>query len=184
MELRRLRYFTAVQWKGYREASRSLHVAQPAMSQTVADLEDELGLKLFSRAKRVAQLTPEGEIFYTEALRMLAQAELAVNTARRAAKGEVGKLSIGFLGSATYAFLPELIRTFKAQYPGVKLTLQELTPAQQEAAFHKGEIDIGFTRELTAEQGNLFSSPCLYRDPIMAVLPRSRQVKTKTCAYF
>jgi len=180
MELRHLRYFTAVvQWKGYREASRRLHVAQPAISQTVADLEDELGLKLFSRAKRVAQLTPEGEIFYREALRTLAQADLAIKTAKRAAKGEVGNLSIGFLGSATYAFLPELIRTFKAQYPGVQLTLQELTPLQQEAAFNKGEIDIGFTRALTAEQGKVFSSRCLYRDPMMAVLPRSRQVKTK-----
>ena len=180
MELRHLRYFTAVvQWKGYREASRRLHVAQPAISQTVADLEEELGLKLFSRAKRIAQLTPEGEIFYTEALRTLSQAELAINTARRAAKGEVGKLSIGFLGSATYSFLPELIRTFKTKYPGVKLTLQELTPSQQEAAFQKGDIDIGFTRALTTEQSNIFSSRCLYRDPMMAVLPRSRQVKTK-----
>lgn len=50
MELRHLRYFTAVvQWKGYREASRRLHIAQAAISRTVADLEDELGLKLFSR---------------------------------------------------------------------------------------------------------------------------------------
>ena len=129
MELRHLRYFTAVvQWKGYREASRRLHVAQPAISQTVVDLERELGLQLFSRAKRTAQLTPEGEVFYTEAMRTLAQAELAIATAKRAAKGEIGKLSIGFLGSATYAFLPELLRNYKAQYPGVKLTLQELTP--------------------------------------------------------
>jgi DNA-binding transcriptional LysR family regulator len=180
MELRHLRYFTAVvQWKGYREASRRMHVAQPAISQTVADLEEELGLKLFSREKRVAQLTPEGEIFYREALRTLAQAELAVDTAKRAAKGEVGRLSIGFLGSATYAFLPELVRTFKAQYPGVKLTLQELTPLQQEAAFDKGQIDIGFTRPLTAEQSKVFASRCLYRDPMMVVLPRSREIKTK-----
>ena len=180
MELRHLRYFTAVvQWKGYREAARRLHVAQPAISQTVADLEDELGLKLFSRAKRVVQLTPEGEIFHTEAVRALAQAELAINAAKRAAKGEVGKLSIGFLGSATYAFLPELVRAFKAHYPGVKLTLQELTPLQQEVAFQEGEIDIGFTRALTAEQCKVYSSRCLYRDPLMAVLPRSRQVKAK-----
>jgi DNA-binding transcriptional LysR family regulator len=180
MELRHLRYFTAVvQWKGYREASRRLHVAQPAISQTVADLEEELGLKLFSRERRVARLTPEGEIFYAEAMRTLAQAELAISTAKRAAKGEIGRLSIGFLGSATYAFLPELVRTFKAQYPGVKLMLQELAPLEQEVAFDKGLIDIGFTRALTAEQSKTFSSRCLYRDPMMAVLPRSRQVKTK-----
>jgi DNA-binding transcriptional LysR family regulator len=180
MELRHLRYFTAVvESKGYREASRRLHVAQPAISRTVADLEDELGLKLFSRAKRMAQLTPEGEVFYPEAVRTLAQAESAIQTAKRAATGETGKLSIGFLGSATYAFLPELVRTFKAQYAGVKLTLQELSPLQQEAAFDKGLIDIGLTRTLTAEQSAIFSSRHLYYDPMMAVLPASRRVKTK-----
>ena len=61
MELRHLRYFSAVvQWKGYREASRHLHIAQPAISQTVADLEQELGIKLFSRAGRTVRLTAEG----------------------------------------------------------------------------------------------------------------------------
>jgi DNA-binding transcriptional LysR family regulator len=179
MELRHLRYFTGiVQWKGYREASRQLHVAQAAISRTVSDLEEELGLKLFSRAKRVAQLTPEGLAFYEEAVRTLAQAELAVNTAKRAAQGEIRKLSIGFLGSATYAFLPELVRTFKAQHPKIKVTLQELSPLQQEAAFDKGLIDIGFTRPLRAEQNKTFSWRHLYYDPMLAVLPASRQVKT------
>src|SRR2546430_2073131 len=93
MGLRHLRYFTAVvQWESYREASRRIHVAQPAISQTVVNLEEELGLKLFSRAKRIAQLTPEGEVFYAEAVRTLAQAELAIETARRAARGEIGRL--------------------------------------------------------------------------------------------
>ncbi len=180
MELRHLRYFTAVvQWSGYREASRRIHVAQPAISQTVGDLEQELGVKLFSRAKRIAQLTPEGELFYAEAVRTLAQAEAAVDTARRAAKGEIGRLSIGFIGSATYVFLPALIRDYKARYPGVKLTLQELSPLQQEVAFNQGLIDIGFTRTLTVEQSRTLSSRCLYRDPMMAVLPLSRPVKTK-----
>jgi len=180
MELRHLRYFAAVvKWNGYREASRRLHIAQPAISQTVRDLEEELGLQLFSRAKRVAQLTPGGELFYAEALHTLAQAEAAINTAKRAAKGEIGQLAIGFLGSATYAFLPELVRKYKGQFPGVRLTLQELTPLQQEVAFDKADIDIGFTRVLTAEQSKAFSSRCLYRDPMMAVLPRSRRIETK-----
>jgi DNA-binding transcriptional LysR family regulator len=180
MELRHLRYFTAVvQWKGYREASRHLHVAQPAISQAVVDLEQELGLKLFSRAKRKAQLTPEGEVFYEEAIKTLAQAKRAIDTARRAAHGEIGKLSIGFLGSATYAFLPDLLKSFKAQYPGVKLELQELSPVQQEAAFSKGLIDIGFTRALTSVQSETFFSRNLYYDPMMAVLPASRQVRTR-----
>ncbi len=180
MELRHLRYFTAVvQWKSYREASRRIHVAQPAISQTVTDLENELGLKLLSRAKRATQLTSEGKVFYAEAVRTLAQAELAVETARRAARGDIGRLSIGFIGSATSAFLPELVRKFKGRYPGVKLTLHELTPVQQEAAFEKGEIDIGFTRTLTAEQSRTCASRVLFRDPMLAMLPRSRRVRGK-----
>jgi len=180
MELRHLRYFSAVvQWKSYREASRRIYVAQPAISQAVADLEEELGLKLFVRTKRVVHLTPEGEVFYGEAVRTLEQAQVAINTAKRAARGEIGRLSIGFLGSATYTFLPALIRDYKARYPGVKVTLQELTPVQQEAAFEKGSIDIGFTRKLTTEQLKTFASQPIYSDPLLAVLPRSRRVKTK-----
>jgi DNA-binding transcriptional LysR family regulator len=180
MELRHLRYFNAVvKWKGYREASRHLHIAQPAISQTVRDLEEELGLKLFSRAKRIVELTPEGELFHAEALRTVAQAEVAIHTAKRAARGEVGRLSIGFLGSATYAFLPELVRKFKVLFPGVTLTLLELTPLPQELAFNKGEIDLGFTRTLAPEQSKTLSSRCLYRDRMMAVLPRSRRVAGK-----
>src|SRR5215469_95112 len=81
------------------------------------DLEEEHGLKLFSRAKRVAQPHSGGKVFYAEALRTLAQAELAVDAARRAANGEIGKLSIGFLGSATSACLSELMRKSKERTP-------------------------------------------------------------------
>jgi DNA-binding transcriptional LysR family regulator len=181
MELRHLRYFSAVvKWKGYREASRQLHIAQPAISQTITDLERELGLKLFVRAGRAARLTPEGEVFYTEAVRTLEQAELAVNTARRAARGEIGRLSIGFISSATFLFLPELVRSYKAQYPGVKLTLLELSPHDQDIALDSGAINIGFTRALTAESSKTCTSFCLYRDPMLVVLPASRKVRTQT----
>jgi DNA-binding transcriptional LysR family regulator len=76
MELRHLRYFAAVvQWRGYREASRHLYISQPSISQAVSDLETELGIKLFSREGRSARLTPEGEAFYEEAIKTLAQAD-------------------------------------------------------------------------------------------------------------
>ena len=180
MELRHLRYFTAVvRWKGFREASRRLNIAQPAISQTVADLEQELGLKLFSRAGRVTQLTAEGEVFYAEAMQTLMQAESAINTAKRAAQGEIGKLSIGFLGSPTFLFLPELVRSYKAQYPGVKLTLREINPFHQEVALDQGSIDIGFTRTLPVERKKTLSSRSLYREPLLAVLPVSKTVRTK-----
>jgi DNA-binding transcriptional LysR family regulator len=180
MELRHLRYFTAVvQSKGYREASRRLHIAQPSISQAVSDLEDELGLKLFSRTGRNARLRPEGEIFYADAVRILQQAETAIVTAKRAAQGKVGRLSIGFIGSATLSFLPDLIRRYKLEYPNVKLALHDLYPVELDQASERGEIDIAITRTLSLERSKTRQSRVLLRDPLVAVLPRSRKLKSK-----
>jgi DNA-binding transcriptional LysR family regulator len=178
MELRHLRYFTAVvECKGYREASRQLHIAQPSISEAVSDLEDELGLKLFSRAHRNARVTPEGEIFYADAVRILQQAETAILTAKRAAEGKVGRLSIGFIGSATLSFLPDLIRRYKLEYPNVKLALHDLYPVELDKACDRGEIDIAITRTLSLERSKNRLSRVLLRDPLVAVLPRSRKLK-------
>jgi DNA-binding transcriptional LysR family regulator len=178
MELRHLRYFTAVVGcKGYREASRRLHIAQPSISEAVSDLEDELGLKLFLRTHRNARLTPEGEIFYADSIRILQQAETAILTAKRAAQGKVGRLSIGFIGSATLSFLPDLIRRYKLVYPNVKLVLHDLYPVELDQAWDRGEIDIAITRSL--EHSKNLQSRILLRDPLVAVLPRSRKLKSK-----
>ena len=179
MELRHLRYFTAVvECMGYREASRRLHIAQPSISEAVSDLEYELGLKLFSRAHRMVRLTPEGEIFYADAVRILQQAESAIATAKRAAEGKIGRLCIGFIGSATLSFLPDLIRRYKLEYPSVKLVLHDLYPVELDAAFDRGEIDIAITRALSLERSKNFQSRVLLRDPLVAVLPRSRKLKS------
>jgi DNA-binding transcriptional LysR family regulator len=68
-------------------------------------IEQELDVKLFWRVSRTAQLTPEREVFGTEAVRTLAQAESTINTAKRASKAEIEKLSISFVGSAIFAFV-------------------------------------------------------------------------------
>ena len=180
MELRHLRYFTAVvQWKGYRQASRHLYIAQPSISETVSDLENELGIKLFSREGRVARLTPEGQVFYEEALKTLAQAERSIAAAQRAAKGEIGRLGIGFMGFASCPFLPELLRKYKARHPGVSLRLEEDVPSGQDLAFDRGEIDIGFTRPPSSERGSSYESRLLFREPLVVALPKSRRVKAK-----
>ena len=180
MELRHLRYFTAVvECKGYREASRRLHVAQPSISQAVSDLEDELGLKLFSRTGRNARLRPEGEIFYADAVLILQRAETAILTAKRAAQGKVGRLSIGFIGSATLSFLPDLVRRYKLEYPNVKLALHDLYPVELDKACDRGEIDIAITRTLSLERSKNRQSRVLLRDPLVAVLPQSQKLKSK-----
>jgi DNA-binding transcriptional LysR family regulator len=180
MELRHLRYFTAVvQWRGYREASRHLYVAQPSISQAVADLESELGIKLFSREGRVAKLTPEGAVFYDEAMKTLAQAERSIAMAQRLAKGEIGRLGIGFMGFTAYSFLPDLIRKYKARHPGVSLRLIEDVPNGQDAAFDRGEIDIAFTRPLSADRRAHYNTRLIFSEPLIAALPKERKIKTK-----
>lgn len=180
MELRHLRYFAAVvQWKGYREASRHLYVAQPSISQAVSDLEGELGIKLFSREGRTARLTPEGAAFHEEAIKTLAQAERSIATAKRAARGEIGRLGIGFMGFSTYSFLPNLLRKYKVRHPGVALRLVEDVPYGQDIAFERGEIDIGFTRPPSANQNSAYEFRLLFREPLVVALPKTRKVTTK-----
>jgi DNA-binding transcriptional LysR family regulator len=180
MELRHLRYFTAVvQWKGYREASRHLFIAQPSISQAVADLEGELGIKLFSREGRAAKLTPEGQVFYEEALKTLAQAERSITTAQRAAKGEIGTLGIGFMGFTACLFLPDLIRKYKARHPGVAMRLVEDVPGGQDIAFDRGEIDVAFTRPLSADRRADYNTRLLFSEPLVAALCKSRKIRTK-----
>jgi DNA-binding transcriptional LysR family regulator len=180
MELRHLRYFTAiVQWKGYRQASRHLYIAQPSISQAVADLEGELGIKLFAREGRVAKLTPEGQVFYEEALKTLAQAERSITTAQRAAKGEIGTLGIGFMGFTACLFLPGLIRKYKARHPGVAMRLVEDVPGGQDIAFDRGEIDIAFTRPLSADRRAHYDTRLLFSEPLVAALCKSRKVRAK-----
>lgn len=180
MELRHLRYFVAVvESKGIREASRRLHVAQSAISKTLFNLEDEIAIELFTRAGRSMQLTSQGEVFYRETIRTLAQSEFAIEAAQRVSRGEIGKLSIGFSGAATYSFLPGLIQTFKSKCPGVKLNLREFTPLQQMIAFADGSIDIGFTRPLPKELFNRFHSLPLLSEPLFAALPSSWGTKRR-----
>ena len=174
MELRHLKYFVSVvDSKGYRGASRRLHIAPAAISKTLANLEDELGVKLFVRSGRGIQLTPVGEVFYAETVKTLEQSDRAVAAAQRAGRGESGSLSIGFCGAANYSYIPDLFRQYKDRFPNVALELLELTPLQQEEAFADGRIDVGFTRP--PKEG--FKSMLLFQEPLLAVLPASRNFK-------
>src|SRR5258708_10129364 len=180
MELRHLRYFTAVvQWKGYREASRHLYVAQPSISEAIFDLESELGIRLFSREGGVARLTAEGQVFYEEAVKTLVQAERSIATAQRAAKGEIGRLGIGFIGFASSPFVPGLLRKYKTRYPRVALRLVEDVPSGQDIAFDRGEIDIGFKRPTSPGRSSSYESRLIFREPLVAALPRGREVIAK-----
>jgi DNA-binding transcriptional LysR family regulator len=172
MELRHLRYFVSVAHSlNFSESSRRLHVAQPAISQTILDLEDELGVKLLLRTKRSVQLTAAGTAFLREAEEILRRAHEAQKLAQRAARGEVGALGIAFFGTAFAPVLPTLVQTYRRQFPDVELRLFELNPDQQLLAFDEGRIDLGFTRKLPSDRRAEFEEEVVYTDQLAIALP-------------
>src|SRR3989441_2656844 len=165
MELRHLRYFVGVaQYLNYSEASRRLHVAQPAISQTILDLEEELSVKLLLRTKRAVHLTAAGTAFLREAQEILRRANEAQQLAQRAARGEIGTLGIGFFGTACAPILPALVQAFRRKFPDVELRLFEMNPDQQLAAFDEGRIDLGLTRALPSDRRSEFEEEPVYTD--------------------
>ena len=147
MELRDLRYFVAVgQHRNFSRAAEQLHVSQPALSEQIRKLEDELGVVLFERTSRGALLTDAGQALFPQAQTVLAQADAAVDIARTVAHGVVGTLTLGFIDSAALEILPTLVRRFSERYPHVKLRLRELGTRQQLEAVETGEIDVGIVR--------------------------------------
>ena len=172
MELRHFRYFAAVaEHLNYSEASRRLHVAQPAISQTILDLEEEIGAKLFTRSNRKVQLTAPGAVLLAEVQEILSRTDEAKRVAQRAARGEVGTLRMGFIAPAAAPILPPLVQAYRRQYPEVELQLHHMNPDVQFSAFDEGRLDLGFSRPLPTERQPYFEEEMIYTDYLVAVLP-------------
>jgi LysR family transcriptional regulator, benzoate and cis,cis-muconate-responsive activator of ben and cat genes len=153
MELRHLRYFTAVAAeRSFSRAAEKLHVAQPPLSRQVQQLEDELGARLLDRGRPVT-LTAVGGYVYDQAQQVLQKIEEIKTTSRRMAKGSSVRLGIGFVASTLYDALPEVIRRFRITSPNVAVPLVEMTTVEQIAALKEGRIDVGFGRLPFDEDG-------------------------------
>jgi DNA-binding transcriptional LysR family regulator len=170
MELRHLRYFvTVAEELHFGRAAERLFIAQPPLSQQIQQLERELGVELLARTSRRVRLTAAGQAFLPEARQILARVETAALTAQRAARGATGTLSIGFVASATYDVLPDVLRRFRVQYPDVELLLSELNAAEQAQALRDKAINIGFARPAISEVGWAVES--VVQEPFVAALP-------------
>ena len=147
MELRALRYFTVLAEElHFGRAARRLSLTQPPLSHAIGKLERELGVRLFERTRRKVALTLAGATFLDEARATLSRAAQAVELARRAQRGEVGRLSVGYLAATAFTLLPLVLRDFSRGFPGVKLELRELTIPLQHAALLRGDIDVAILR--------------------------------------
>lgn len=147
MELRHLRYFLAVAEElHFGRAAERIHIAQPPLSQQIKQLEKEIGVQLFRRTKRSVELTEAGKVFQRETYAVLERLEKGILKTQLADRGEAGWLGIGFLSSINYDVLPNVIRSFRNQYPNTELFLQEMQDAEQNQALLEKRIHVGFTR--------------------------------------
>ncbi len=188
MELRHLRYFTAVAEElSFTRAARRLNIAQPPLSQQVRALEAELGAELFSRTRRRVELTAAGRQLLRDAREILARADEAAAKARRAARGDEGELRLGFVSTAMYEdAVPQLLRDFRGRHPAVALHLEQLSTMQQVQALLEKRIDAGFLRPPVAEPRLALRT--IARESLMLAVPaghrlaRERRVRLEAVA--
>lgn len=170
MELRSLRYFVALAEElHFGHAARRLSMTQPPLSQAIAGLERELGVRLFERTRRKVVLTHAGAAFLDAARGTLVRASQAVEAAQRAQRGEAGRLAVGYLAATAYTLLPLVLRDFMKSFPGVKLELRELTLPQQIVALVKGDLDVGLVRPPVAEAE--LAAQTILEEPFVLALP-------------
>jgi len=170
VELRHLRYFVAVAEElHFGRAAERLHIAQPPLSQQIKTLENELQVLLLARTKRKVELTPAGKLFLEEARLILSQAERAKRIAKEAQRGIRGRLSIGFVTSASYSILPVLIRRFRHDFPFIDLNLIEMIPSRQIEALERGDLDAGILRSPVGTSE--MNAKTIVTEPLVAALP-------------
>lgn len=182
MELRHLRYFVAVAEElHFGRAAGRLHIAQPPLSRQIRDLEREVGTTLFERVPRGVELTPAGRAFLPEARLTLAQAERAQRTAQRAARGEIGRLRVGFVEAATYrGILPDVLGFFRTHLPDIGISLLEMDPIEQAEAFRDGRIDLGILHSPPADSERWLRVEAVYSDALVAAIPRTHPLAERT----
>jgi DNA-binding transcriptional LysR family regulator len=146
MELRHLRYFVAVgEEQHYGRAAQRLHLAQPALSRQIQDLEREIGFQLFERLPRGVRLSAAGKAFLDDAHSILRQVGAATNRAGRVARGLAGTLRVGFPESASWhGVVPDSFRRFRQEHPDAELQLSPMSSLDQVQAVRGGSLDAGF----------------------------------------
>jgi DNA-binding transcriptional LysR family regulator len=178
MDIRSLACFIAVaEDLHFRRAAERLHLTQPALSQRIHALEQEIGILLLERDRRHVALTPAGRAFLEPARSAVANAVLAKAQALRAVRGEIGRLRLGFTVIASYGVLPEAVRTFRTRFPDVAVELTEMNSPLLEAALAAGEIDLGVLHPPLGTPG--LATRVLPDQPLVLALPAAHPLAAK-----
>jgi DNA-binding transcriptional LysR family regulator len=170
---RHLQSFIAVaQERHFGRAAERLHVAQATLSRRIRLIEEELGAELFDRSVQPVRLTAAGTAFLAEAQLASHHVQRALEHGRRAARGEVGELSVGAISWATNAIVPAALRAFRARTVDVRVALYTTSPGNQVEALQRRQLDVGFSAFAPWLRGRsgLQIEPLLH-EPLVAIVP-------------
>jgi DNA-binding transcriptional LysR family regulator len=183
MELRHLRYFVAVAEEGHiTRAAERLGIQQPPLSQQIRALEAELDVRLLRRLPRGVELTQAGEAFLVEARDILGRVDEARAAASRAARGEQGRIGIGFTSSASFhPLVPRLIRAFRDAHPLVSLSLEENGTAELVTGLRQATLDVAFVRS-PIEAGAAVIVESVLEESMVAALPAGHRLSPSSHA--
>src|ERR1700730_10722539 len=153
-------------------AADRLHVSQPALSKRIRKLEDRIGGPLLVRRYRDVRLTEAGRLLAERGRQILLESDATVALSQRAARGEAGRLRIGFGIASILGLLPDVLLRFRRSHPGVQLQLRDMSTPDQIEALAAREVDVGFVRLPVAED-RLIVRPVLDERLVLAIGPRS-----------
>jgi DNA-binding transcriptional LysR family regulator len=173
VDFRQFRYFVTVAEELHMaRAAERLGIAQPALSQQIKVIEQQIGTQLFDRSNRRLTLTETGEAFLEGARRALEQANFALSVARGIACGEAGQIRIGYVGSAmVHRDFPRFLADFRADFPNVELTFRVMTVAEQVAALLASEIDVAVVRDAVPDAPRTLLARRLVGERLIVALP-------------
>ena len=181
MELRHLRYFVAVAEEGHiTRAAERLGIQQPPLSQQIKALEAELDVQLLRRKARGVELTEAGRALLADARAVLTHVDHAVATTRRTARGEEGRIAVGFTSSASFhPLVVRAIRRYRDAYPLVSLALEEGGTAELADAVRREQLDAAFVRTPVGDTSELVVTPLLDEEMI-AALPTGHKLAPRS----
>jgi DNA-binding transcriptional LysR family regulator len=173
MDLRRLRYFMAVaESLHFGKAAVQVGISQPALSQQIQRLEQELGVTLLTRTSRTTALTQAGLIVLDPLRRCLASYDEAIRAARAAREEpRQAQLRLAVPSLEAGIIFEPLLRRIVRQFPDTKIELTEFSCENQPAAIRDGEADAGFVH--LPMTGSDLASMVVRRDELVVLLPHN-----------
>jgi DNA-binding transcriptional LysR family regulator len=179
MEFRHIRSFLSVaETLHFGRSARLLNLSQPAISLQVKALEDELGVQLLSRNRQGTVLTEAGQAFREDAAIALEKLEFAKRKAHWASAGKLGHIRIGFISTAGFEIVPNLMRRFRKSYPDVDFSIRNILTGPQLDMIGDGLLDVGFLR-LPIENRKEIVVTTVHREPFVAILPSGHLLSAK-----